>query len=220
LSHVCANNDDVKVALQRMGALEHLDALIMSQMPMVREFAAICLGDIADGIVDIKALILRQSGGKLCPLLEEWHDPEVQQAAMRTVAMLCFSDESQMELQALELLPRVIDIMKHSPLPGILEDSAKLIQAMLRSNEKMKLEALSCGVLKASIAALNNGNDACAGRILKALWHLLQSEKVKMKAKHDGLIPALLKIKQSYHPQVRKLAETVFMLFTTQDQYM
>jgi len=220
LSHCCVDNDDVKVALQRMGALEHLDALLLSQMPMVREFAAICLGDIAEGIVDIKALILRQSGSKLCELLEQWHAPEVQQAGMRTVAMLCFNDESQMELQALGVLPRVIDIMKHSPMPGILEDSAKLIQAMLRSNQEMKHEALSCGVLKASIAALHNGNDACAGRILKALWHLLQSEQAKSKAKHDGLIPALLHVKQSYNPNVRKLAETVYKLFTSQHDYM
>ena len=31
ISHVCVGNDDVKIALQRMGALEHLDALTMSQ---------------------------------------------------------------------------------------------------------------------------------------------------------------------------------------------
>ena len=42
-----------------MGALEHLDALTLSQMPMVREFAALCMGDIAEGIVDIKALPFR-----------------------------------------------------------------------------------------------------------------------------------------------------------------
>merc|ERR1711871_436798 len=189
VSNVCTGNDDVKVALQRMGALEHLDALCLSQMPMVRELAAICMGDVAEGIVDIKALILRQSGSKLCQLLEQWHAPEVQQAAMRTVAMLCFSDESQMELQALGVLPRVIDIMKFSPLPGILEDSAKLVQAMLRSNQEMKQEALACDVIKASISALYNGSDACAGRILKALWHLLQGEKAKAKARHDGLLP-------------------------------
>merc|ERR1711988_945717 len=117
----------------------------MSQMPMVRELASICMGDIAEGNVDMKALILRQSGSKLCQLLEQWHAPEVQQAAMRTVAMLCFSDESQMELQALGVLPRVIDIMKHGPLPGVLEDSAKLVQAMLRSNQEMKHESLACG---------------------------------------------------------------------------
>lgn len=220
LSHICVGNDDVKVALQRMGVIEHLDALLLSQMPMVRELATICLGDVAEGIVDIKALTLRQSGSKLCQLLEQWHAPEVQQAAMRTVAMLCFSDESQMELQAFGVLPRVMDIMQYSPMPGILEDSAKVVQAMLRSNQEMKLEALQCGVIKASISALYNGSDACAGKILKALWHLLQLEKAKARAKHDGLIPALLHVKQSYSQQVRKLAETVYMLFMEQHNYM
>ena len=62
---------------------------------MVREFATIVMGDICDGIVDVKALVLRQSGSKLTQLLEQWHAPEVQQAAMRTISMLCFSDESQ-----------------------------------------------------------------------------------------------------------------------------
>jgi hypothetical protein len=214
ISNVCTGNDDVKIALQRMGALEHLDALTMSQVPMVREFATVVMGDICDGIVDVKALVLRQSGSKLTQLLEQWHAPEVQQAAMRTISMLCFSDESQMELQALGVLPHVIDIMKFSPLPGILEDSAKLVQAMLRCNPEMKQEALACGIIKASVSALMNGSDSCAGRILKALWHLLQSDSAKQRARHDGLIPALLHVKQSYSPQVRKLSETVYMLFS------
>jgi len=219
LGHTMRGNDDVKVALQRMGALEHLDALLQSPTPIVRELAVITMGDMCIGLVDIKAIVLRESGATLVTLLEGWHAPEVQQAAMRTVAMLCYSSEAQLELFNLGVMPRVCDIMKFSPLVGILEDCGKTVQMMLRSNQEMKVVSLDAGIIPACVCALYNGTDASHKPVLKALWHLLQNERVKITAKDQGAVPALLHVKQSYNPNVRKLAQNVFMLFSDPTDY-
>lgn len=217
--HCMSGNDDVKVALQRMGALEHFGALLSCPTPIVRELAVMGMGDMCIGIEDIKAIVLRESGPQLCELLEGWHAPEVQQATMRTVAMLCYSAEAQLELLELGFMSRVCDLMQFSPLVGILEDCGKTVQMMMRSNAEMKVISLSCGILPASISALYNGTDASHKPILKALWHLLQNEKVKGVAKEEGVVPALLHVKQSYNASVRKLAQGVFMLFSENTEY-
>lgn len=219
LGHCMHGNDDVKVALQRMGALEHFGALLSNPTPIVRELAVMGMGDMCIGITDIKAIVLRESGAQMCALLEGWHAPEVQQATMRTVAMLCYNAEAQLELLEMGFMSRVCDIMQYSPLVGILEDCGKTVQMMMRSNQEMKVVSLSCGILPASISALYNGTDASHKPVLKALWHLLQNERVKTVAKGEGVCPALLHVKQSYNPAVRKLAQSVFMLFSENTEY-
>ena len=60
----------VQVALQRMGALGHMTALLLSPTPLVREVAVIGIGDMCVGLVHIQVIVLRESGAQLCALLE------------------------------------------------------------------------------------------------------------------------------------------------------
>ena len=85
--------------------------------------------------------------------------------------------------------------------------------------QEMKTVALESGIIPACVCALYNGTDASHKPVLKALWHLLQNERVKISAKDQGAVPALLHVKQSYNPNVRKLAQNVFMLFSDPTDY-
>ena len=67
-----------------MGALEHLDALLQSPTPIVRELAVISMGDMCIGLVDIKAIVLRESGPQLVTLLEVCYS-----FVLNSVCILC-----------------------------------------------------------------------------------------------------------------------------------